>query len=217
MLVCHIPLRKKEGTESRWPCGEGETALILEKLPGGETFPWGQGGAGRGRGKKILRSSRGTERLLSEEQGAETRLELYTFFLWSKRGPHGVSATQKATQWTEITTRRKDPANKVPVGRRGGVVYTFISTSVAFHLATVLSLFKTQTVLVHMQVKSGLLRLKDLFFSYFGELTIRRMPKEIHCKVLAGLISHACMTLCYWTHCHFCHLSLSWKWLNRVG
>ena len=129
---------KKEGTESRWPCGEGETALTLEQLPGGETLLWQQGGAGRGRGKKILQSSRGTERLLSKEQGAGPRLELYTFFLWSKRGPHRVSATQKATQWTEITSRRKDPANKVTVGRRG-VVYKFIFISVASHLATELS------------------------------------------------------------------------------
>lgn len=150
---------KKEGNESRWPCGEGKTALTLEQLPGGETLLWQQGGAGRGTGKKILQSSRGTERLLSEEQGAEPRIELYTFFLQSNRGLHRVSATQKATHWAEITTRRKDPANKVTVGRRG-VVYKFIFISVSSHLATELSLFKTQTVLVYMQVKPSLLRLK---------------------------------------------------------
>jgi len=48
-----------------------------------------------------------------------------------------------------------------------------------------------------MQVKSGLLRLKAFFFSYFGELTRRRMPRQIHCNILAGLIYHACVTLCY--------------------
>lgn len=163
VLLCCIPLRKKElshtGLVERWRLFLASSKYLEERH-----FHEGRVWWAEEKAKKVLQSSRGVERLLSKEQGAEPRLELYSFFLCSKRGPHRGLATQKAAQWTEITTRRKDPDNKVSVGRRQ-VVYKFFLTSVPAHLATELSSCKTQTVLVYMQVKPGLLRMKVSFFS----------------------------------------------------
>lgn len=85
--------------------------------------------------------------------------------MWSKREPHSISATQEGIRRTEITTRRKELANKVIEGRKE-VVDKFLFSSVASHVATELSLFKTQTVLVYRQVKPSFLSLKVLV--WFG-------------------------------------------------
>ena len=136
MPVCHIALRKKGLSHA----GLVEKGRLLSPWSNclEERLPRQQVGAGRGRGEETLQGSRGAERLLSKEQGAELRPELYTFFLRSKRGPRRISATKKDAQWTEMAARWKDPDNKVTVGRRG-VVYEFIFISVALHLATELS------------------------------------------------------------------------------
>lgn len=95
---------KKERTKSHGPHGEEETVLSFKYLVK-RHFHEGRVWQAEEKAKNVLQSSRGVERLLSKEQGAEPRLELFSF-LCSKRGPHRGLATQKAPQWTEITTRR---------------------------------------------------------------------------------------------------------------
>lgn len=124
VLLCYIPLRKKELSHMAL-IERKRLFLASSKYLKKKHFYEGRVWWAEEKAKKVLQSSRGVERFFSREQGAEPRLELYTFFLCSKTGLHRGLATQKATQWTEITTRKKDPDDEVSVGRRQ-VVYKFI-------------------------------------------------------------------------------------------
>lgn len=100
VLLCYIPLRKKE--LSHMGLVERRRLLLASsKYVEGRHFHEGRVQQAEEKAKTVLQSSRGVEGLFSKEQGPEPRLELYIFFLCFKRGPHRGLAMQKATQWTE--------------------------------------------------------------------------------------------------------------------